>query len=415
MWGEPCTQLRCRNANTEFECFSLPKIQIQQHTCIYCSLNLLSMSAKYPLPFPEFLSFDDDAGKNVGLLVARLASEQITTHGSQTSVSSSSQPTLNYPAIFASTNRDEKLKPGQSKNLSLLQPTQPSDLREFFEEELDVSRVDKLKRFLWLAGQKRQCRPLHQQILAGRQIVLVEACHLHLMWINTRLFIKPCPDFLLQYQAWKEHLTKDVVLYDSALGLLRSYVALVRRKSDLEIAQANGVLPETMTWPYWVRMSRAVLDTSNDKEGKWKPTREDRNVRYQFGELRLSRINWIHRLNLWGGSPREPGQLQRGFLNGYYDYTSFFQRNIAWLATSAIYIVLVLTAMQVGLAADRLRDNKVFNDVSSGFAIFAIIAPLAIILLVLATLAFTCVDNLIHTLRRNKRFAIDGRDRGVEP
>ncbi|KAI9655985.1 MAG: hypothetical protein M1821_005046 [Bathelium mastoideum] len=373
------------------------------------------MSAKYPLPFPEFLSYDEDVGRNVGLLVARLASEQITTHGSQTSVSSNSQLTLSYPAIFASTNRDDKLKPGQPKNLSLLRSAQPSDLREFFEEELDVSRVDKLKRFLWLAGQKRQCRPLHQQVLAGRQIVLIETCHLHLMWIDTRLFIKPCPDFLLQYQAWKEHLTKDVVLYDSALGLLRSYVALVRRKSDLKIAQANGVLPETMAWPYWVRMSRAVLDMSNDNEGKWKPTKEDRNIRYQFGELRLSRINWIHRLNLWDGSPREPAQFQRGFLNGYYDYTSFFQRNMAWLATSTIYIVLVLTAMQVGLAADRLGDNRLFNNVSFGFVIFAIIAPLAIILLVFATLAFTFVDNLVHTLRRKKRFEIEVKDRGVEP
>ncbi|KAI9696894.1 MAG: hypothetical protein M1820_007969 [Bogoriella megaspora] len=358
------------------------------------------MSPDCRIPFPEHLSLDDEADRGPGIPAETLMPGQTTKHQSQVSISSFSQPGLDYPAVFASTNRDDKLQPNQPKNLSLLQPSQPSDLQAFFREELDVERVDKLDPFLWLAGQKRQCRPLHQQQIAGRRVVLVETCHLHLMWIDTRLFIKPCPDFLLQQDVWRDYLTKDPVIYDSALGLLRSYMALVRRKSDLKIAHDNGVLSRSVTWSHWAKISRAVLGMSNDNEGRWWPTH---NKRYQYGELRLGRINWIHRLYFWGPSPRESGQLQRGFFHDYHDYGSFFQRNIVWLTPTTIYIVLVLTAMQVGLGTDRLKDDKIFNAVSFGFTVFAIIAPFGIITLLVATLAFKFIDNLLYTLQRNTR------------
>jgi hypothetical protein len=66
--------------------------------------------------------------------------------------------------------------------------------------------------------------------------------------------------------------------------------------------------------------------------------------------------------------------------------------------TAIIYITVVLTAMQVGLATTQLNTSAMFNRVSYGFTLFSILAPLitlaigAIIMLILA------VFNVRHAL-----------------
>jgi hypothetical protein len=46
------------------------------------------------------------------------------------------------------------------------------------------------------------------------------------------------------------------------------------------------------------------------------------------------------------------------------------------MAATAVFVVLVLTAMQVGLATERLQSNAAFQQASYGFAIFAILGPM---------------------------------------
>lgn len=73
----------------------------------------------------------------------------------------------------------------------------------------------------------------------GREIVVVEICHLHLT----------CPGFLLDHSIWKAYLsTKEPELYRNALEFLRTYTSLVRRKSDLKIAHELGLLLKTLEW-----------------------------------------------------------------------------------------------------------------------------------------------------------------------
>ena len=43
------------------------------------------------------------------------------------------------------------------------------------------------------------------------------------------------------------------------------------------------------------------------------------------------------------------------------------------MATAAIFVALVPTAMQVGLATEQLRGNAAFQQASYGFAVFAIL------------------------------------------
>jgi hypothetical protein len=49
--------------------------------------------------------------------------------------------------------------------------------------------------------------------------------------------------------------------------------------------------------------------------------------------------------------------------------------------TAIIYITIVLTAMQVGLASEELMHNRGFNRAAYGFTVFSILAPLIVLLL----------------------------------
>ncbi|KAF0319168.1 UDP-N-acetylglucosamine transferase subunit ALG13 [Colletotrichum asianum] len=40
---------------------------------------------------------------------------------------------------------------------------------------------------------------------------------------------------------------------------------------------------------------------------------------------------------------------------------------MAWITTATVYLVVVLTAMQVGLSTDALKDNNTFQRASYGF------------------------------------------------
>ena len=125
------------------------------------------------------------------------------------------------------------------------------------------------------------------------------------------------------------------------------------------------------------------------------------NIRYRRGELRISRINWIYRLC---SRTRNPTTFFRGFLYGYRDYGSFVERNLAWLAsaTATIYTVLVLTAMQVGLATDRLGHSVAFQRALYGFTVLSIISPLIVVAGLFALILLLIVFNSRYTLNVRK-------------
>ena len=89
---------------------------------------------------------------------------------------------------------------------------------------------------------------------------------------------------------------------------------------------------------------------------------------------------------------------------GYRNYGSFVERNLAWLASATIYTVLVLTAMQVGLATDRLGGSVAFQRVSSGFTVFSIIAPLIVVVSLFALVLVPIMFNLRYTLKVKKKW-----------
>lgn len=66
--------------------------------------------------------------------------------------------------------------------------------------DMDVSMLNKLHQYLWLAGRPTCARALNQQKMIERQIVITEQAGMHLVWHESRMFLKPLPDYLLDYQ-----------------------------------------------------------------------------------------------------------------------------------------------------------------------------------------------------------------------
>ncbi|GKZ98544.1 hypothetical protein AnigIFM59636_003534 [Aspergillus niger] len=314
---------------------------------------------------------------------------------------SSISSTSYTPAAF----RDERSTP--------CRPT--ADISRFLRKDVSVERLNIIDKYLWLAGQPMPPRPLNYQAATSRDIIPDERIDMHLVWEHSRrIHLKPIPRYLLNHQFWESHLVceepcpcvpnqffcqtnrGDEVcqrkkLYECGLGFLFSYIALIERECDFAIAQEHHLLPENVTWETWVKLVEQLLEN-----GAANP--RNINARYLFGELRLSRLNKIYAIRF--------GNVLRGYQFPYQTYGELFRDYLTPLTATTIYVALVLTAMQVGLATKRLSDNLTFQRASYGFTVFSILGPLIAILLVGFIGLFQFINNLLDTLRfKRERFA----------
>jgi hypothetical protein len=214
---------------------------------------------------------------------------------------------------------------------------------------------------------------LHRQKLLGRSILITEDPDEHLIWFEAQIFIKPLPDFLLDYNYWRDNLCSDEELHKSACGLLLSYAWLVRHKSDLNIAKESGLLPRNMEWTNWVEFLEGFLQNIDPS------TLSQVNQRYKYGELRLSRLNTIYRVIPSAYSLRT---FVRGYRSGSTWYNAFFGHHFKWMLAVFAILSVFLSALQVGLATPTLQDNRAFQRVSSRFALGAMIFAIASVALV---------------------------------
>ncbi|KAK4248431.1 hypothetical protein C7999DRAFT_40305 [Corynascus novoguineensis] len=107
----------------------------------------------------------------------------------------------------------------------------------------------------------------------------------------------------------------------------------------------------------------------------------DVSLRWHFGQLRLSRLNWAVRL-LQPRAARKKGFLHRLFYEKQFWQTGQFLNEFgAPLLFVFAALSLILSAMQVVLAA-KFRDEKgswrAFEEVSAWFAVLVIIVLVAI-------------------------------------
>ena len=179
------------------------------------------------------------------------------------------------------------------------------------------------------------------------------------------MFLKSLPDYLLDYQLWKETLCEINELHTSACGFLLSSVWLVFQPSDLRVATELRLLSSQIRWVDWTIFVDTFL-SNIDYDAL-----DTVNKRYRYGELRLNRLDAIYRLT----HMLEPNYIVRGYMYGYDRYTVFFDRKFGWVLLLFIYITIIPTAMQFGLGTNQLQHDKMFQGASYGFTVFSIVLP----------------------------------------
>ena len=227
-------------------------------------------------------------------------------------------------------------------------------------------------------------RPLYKQKLLNREILVTEQIDIHLLWTAYRIFIKPLPEFLMDYDFWTKNLCRNEKHHKNACGLIHSYTWLVCYPSDLKIAKDHGLLPDWITWTQWLMFTRAFLNAFDHED------LSNFNERYTYGELRMDRINWIYRLTF--------RNFMRGYEYRYNRFSVFLRLNFAWLAVVFLYITVVLSAMQVGLSTDRLKGSSRFQDASYGFTVFSILTPLIVVAFIAFVLMVLVFYNFSKTI-----------------
>ncbi|KAJ0321372.1 hypothetical protein Brms1b_002729 [Colletotrichum noveboracense] len=280
------------------------------------------------------------------------------------------------------------------------------DEEESLNAELGQGRLHELVDRLWIAGKPTPPNALHFQRVLGRDIIVVESMDLHLVCSHTQFYAKPIPPFLLEPSFWTRHLScgdgcdcsdnpsnscSRRTLWKSALGFLYSYRALIRHESDFHLAQDNYLLPDQIDWADWKRFV-AELNTKHP-DGQI-------HERFMYGELRRGRLNKLLSIR---SNFRESTYVPR-----WYRHGEFFRDNFAWLASPLVYIAIVLTAMQLGLATKALEENALFHSASYGFTVFAIVGPLAAAGMIIARYVCRTAVHMISADRAYRKILRDG-------
>lgn len=272
------------------------------------------------------------------------------------------------------------------------------DVDEFLKRDLDLSRLDKIHGYLWMAGRPLNARSLQRQRMMGFDIVLTDRMDLHLLKFSNRLLVKPLPDYILNFDFWDRYLCGCRERHEAACGLLLSFVWLICSPLDLKIAHQHDLLPARVEWAWWksfVTSFVAHIDVNS---------LDQVHRRFHFGELRLGRINSIYRLRFCYT------HFIRGYLYGYNRYVVFFERNFAWLLGVFVYFSLVLSAMQVGSSVPPLSGSRTFQRATYGFVVFSIVLVVFFLGLLAVLFASIFFYNMVAAISHSRRERLN-RDR----
>jgi hypothetical protein len=183
---------------------------------------------------------------------------------------------------------------------------------------------------LWIVGSLGNINPLHHQKVLLRQIIPSESPRLHLLWFGRTIYIKPLPTYLLNTKYYEEIICKDFDLYALIVGFLLSYISLIQTPVDLEIAKETYLIPKDVSWQSWAIFREAVLtNTKNAHVDK----------RYQYGELRLARLDLIWRCTGRGLT----------YFTVHREYGTYFNQYFGLLVTAFVFVTAILTAMQIAV------------------------------------------------------------------
>jgi hypothetical protein len=292
------------------------------------------------------------------------------------------------------------------------------DLASLFTAELGTPVLDEMKDYLHFVATRSlyHVDPLHEQHIKKRNIVITENPGLHLVWYYDTIFIKPIPPILLNFTIWREFLLPPTSIKNnnqqkgestpsqrksyrinslnnhckSALGFLRTYALLVRYPSDFRIAQNLYLIPSDINYSEFRAFINPFMSLPHSAVSH----------RYEFGQMRLTRLNWAVRL-------LQPRSVSTGswFANRlYYQelYTQSGDYLVSWLPPllfAFTSLSLMLSSMQVVLAALGTGTWRAFVKASWGFSVATIILCSSVTCIMSLHFLVLVLGQVIYSLR----------------
>lgn len=247
------------------------------------------------------------------------------------------------------------------------------DERHIIAEEYTINKLNNIHDYLWIAGRKENINPIHKQICMRRDILIVEDISLHMIWYDNIIYLKPLKKIIIdEYLNMNDKFKNNNDFLLCINGFLKSYIKLIKTKSDFIIAYEKKLIDEDITWNLWkVFYSNFIINLNNI----------NCNKRYEYGELRLYRLNLIYQLTFRGLS----------YFNIYRQYNIYFNKYFQVSILLFAYLTMYLTAMQVMLASTNINYYN--------FGLFSIIIVSVIIISTFAIFFFIFIYNLIATLK----------------
>ncbi|KAJ6452218.1 hypothetical protein C8R45DRAFT_1040916 [Mycena sanguinolenta] len=256
-----------------------------------------------------------------------------------------------------------------------------ADVHEFLCRELFVPKLNDIHKHLWLAGWRGNLHPLHWHIMVRRNIVVTEDPNMHLVCTDWAIFVKPLPLCLLDHKVYCRHVAVHDGVAAAARGMLLTYAHLVTHESDFALAVQHGLLPRKMPWIAWCHLRKQLV----------KIPKATTNERYQYGELRLNRLNLIYRF----------GRGRLMYFRLHRSYTAYFCNQYKASLILFAYVTIVQSALQTMLTSGEVtpgvagtaRAAVYFGALTVGFVVVSVVVQALYLLIV-----FLC--NLGATLKQ---------------
>ena len=249
----------------------------------------------------------------------------------------------------------------------------------FMVSDLSMEVLNDIHSHLWIAGSHGNISTLHHQRVILRDIIPSEKPELHLVWFDRKIYIKPLPDCLIDDSRYS---SQDFDHADEVAGFLRSYCSLIQYPVDLVIAKKSNLIMKDITWKQWATFRDRVLF---ETEGL------SLNKRYEYGELRLNRLDIIYRFTGRGLT----------YFTVHRTYKTYFVQYFSIFATVFAFVAIVLTAMQVLVTAPGIP--KMLATTSYRFSVGVLIGVCLCFGSVLFLFVSMVVYNYILTWRAHRK------------
>ena len=308
-----------------------------------------------------------------------------------------------FPPTSSLIAREDLVLPAAFNDLSpLARELQPlrfehgNEVHRFLCAFLDLSRFDAIRKMMWLIAVHGAPRSLYYQKFLRREIVIAEELDLHLVWAKSRIFIKPLPDFLLNYEFWEAYISCEPQLHRAACGLLYSYCGLIRFGHDLQVAQEYHLVNVNLDYRAWTEFARTILPNLNPHDSNTMDTR------FQYGELRLNRLDTIYRYSPYKFSV---SSILQGFphalTESYVPYMDQYNNAVSAFGV----IVIILSAFNLSLSAHSKSPDPDLQQAAYGFALFAMILCAALIGLFIVLPLISSLATIYGAIATRKRLA----------